>query len=85
MNYKIGDTVRWSSQAQGYRKEKVGVVVAVLAPMDRPNPSEFPSLYKGSGCGFGRRYKSYVVKVGNKYYWPIASILQLVEPHEMPA
>lgn len=86
MTFKTGDTVKWSSQSGGYRKEKIGQVVAVLAPMDRPNHTLFPSMYNGTGCGYGRRYTSYVVQVGKKFYWPVASLLQLVTaaPHEVP-
>lgn len=45
MAFGIGDTVRWSSQAGGVRKEKVGEVVAVVAAKSLPNREQFLSLF----------------------------------------
>ena len=74
--FKIGDKVQWTSQAQGYSKTKNGEVVQILAPWERPARDVFPDLYKHLGCGFGRKETSYVVRVKNKHYWPIASKLE---------
>lgn len=68
--FQLGDAVKWSSQAQGYRKEKHGTVVQIVEAGHRPDRERFLSLYRGSGCGFGRRALSYVVQVGSKFYWP---------------
>jgi len=67
---KKGDTVSWISQAQGYVKHKTGVIVRVLAPDERPSPREV------KGAGWGRDHESYIVKVGNKLYWPRVSALE---------
>ena len=80
MKFNIGDKVKWSSQAQGFRREKQGEVVEVVAAGQRPNRERFDSLFRGSGCGWGRKHESYVVNAGHparapKYYWPVESLL----------
>ena len=85
MAFGIGDTVRWSSQAGGVRKEKVGEVVAVVAAKLLPNREQFLSLYKGAGIGISRDHESYVVRVrtgktATKDYWPRANSLSAVYP-----
>lgn len=74
--FKIGDKVKWSSQAQGYSKIKEGEVVQVVPSGERPDRERFIELYKHSGCGFGRSAESYVVRVKRKHYWPVASKLE---------
>ena len=78
-SFNIGDHVEWSSQSAGYTKTKAGVVVQVVAAGMRPDRDAFPSLYKHLGCGFGRAGESYVVQVGKKHYWPVASKLAKVK------
>lgn len=85
MAFGIGDTVRWSSQAGGVRKEKVGEVVAVVAAKTLPNREQFLSLYKGAGIGISRDHESYVVRVrtgktATKDYWPRSNSLSAVYP-----
>lgn len=85
MAFGIGDTVRWSSQAGGVRKEKVGDVVAVVAAKSLPNREQFLSLYKGAGIGISRDHESYVVRVrtgktATKDYWPRVNSLSAVYP-----
>lgn len=80
MKFKIGDKVTWSSQAQGFRRDKQGEVVEVVAVGQRPNRERFETLYRGSGCGGGRKRESYVVNTAApgrapKYYWPVESLL----------
>jgi hypothetical protein len=75
--FAVGDAVTWISQAQGNTKRKDGIVVAYVAPGERPDRVAFPDLYTGPGCGWGRDGESYVVAVGRKHYWPIASKLNL--------
>lgn len=75
-SFKVGETVQWTSQAQGYSKSKEGVVVAIVPAGERPDREAFLDLYKGAGCGFGRDHESYVVRVKNKHYWPRVSALQ---------
>lgn len=91
--YQIGQTVEWSSQANGTRKQKRGVVVAVV-PRDRtprtviPTSPAIPQSYKlildtRSGS---RNHESYIVAVPSKsgrgkvqLYWPRTSALRKVE------
>ncbi len=78
---KIGDVVKWSSQAGGYMKSKQGVIVEVVPNLQSPKT-------KMSGVsGLSRRHESYVVHVGSalgkkNYYWPVVSGLKLV-PQEV--
>lgn len=81
--FAVGDKVQWSSQAQGRSKRKVGVVVAYVPVGERPCRHDFPDLHKGPGCGWGRTVDSWVVRVGNKHYWPVSKNLRNVNtcPH----
>jgi hypothetical protein len=76
--FNLGDKVEWTSQAQAFAKTKQGEIVEVVTPGERPNHEKFIALYRGSGCGFGRRHESYVVRVGKKHYWPVVSLLKQV-------
>lgn len=67
--YKLNDIVTWESQSGSYSKIKTGSIVQIVQAGERPSRVAFPDLYS-SGCGFGRKGISYVVKVGNKHYWP---------------
>lgn len=76
--FKVGDHVRWVSQAAGHTKEKVGTVVEVVPA------GQYPAKYiKGSGAEFAvtRPHESYVVHVPSgyhqKHYWPRVSTLDL--------
>lgn len=73
-----GSVVRWKSQAKGVWKTKTGEVVEVVPPGSSPG-REFTSLHRGSGIGFPRDHRSYVVKVGRKYYWPRTAALAVVD------
>jgi hypothetical protein len=68
--FKEGDKVWWKSQANGRHIKKQGVGVEVVDIAKQPSRVRFPSLYKHNGVGGSREHVSYVVKVGNKYYWP---------------
>ena len=70
--FKIGDQVSWSSQANSSWTTKDGVVVEVVPVGGRPDTSRWPVL---KGCGWGRNHVSYIVTVGRKAYWPIVSKL----------
>jgi len=74
----IGDTVEWTSQSGGYTKTKKGEVVQVVQAGHAP----WPGQLKVGGVGFGgsRKHESYLVRVGNKAYWPIASKLKIATP-----
>lgn len=79
--FKVGDTVEWTSQAQGSTTKKRGVVAEVVEKGKRPNRIRFVALYKSSGCGLGRDHESYVVMVGNKPYWPRANALRNINAY----
>ena len=74
-----GDKVKWSSQAQGYKKIKEGTIVQVVPKGERPDRERFLYLYKNAGCGFGRNHESYVVMVKNTPYWPRVNKLELIK------
>jgi hypothetical protein len=76
MTFSVGDKVRWSSQAQGSVKKKVGVVAQVVPIKQMPDRSRFPHLYKNAGVGGYRDHESYVVVVGTRPYWPRANKLE---------
>ena len=65
---EIGDTVSWTSQ----RKHKTGVIIEAVRPFSAP------SQQYGLRTTSKRSSTSYVVKVGNKYYWPHRSKLQVM-------
>ncbi len=65
---QIGDTVSWTSQ----RKHKTGVIIEAVRPFSAP------SQHYGLRATAKRSSTSYVVKVGNKYYWPHRSKLQVM-------
>ncbi|MEX9785662.1 MULTISPECIES: hypothetical protein [Providencia] len=85
--FAIGDEVTWTSQAQGFEREKIGTVVAVLKPhahFTNQHRESFPDLFKNAGVGYPRDEISYVVSVPQgktgkakpKHYWPRTSALK---------
>lgn len=69
----LGSTVKWRSQVAGSWKTKGGMVVQVV------QRKKFPaSKYKIGTSAVPRDHESYVVQVGNKFYWPRISVLELV-------
>jgi hypothetical protein len=77
-NFKVGDMVTWSSQSQGAWKQKTGTIVEVIHPMFDPSKQKYPELWTGAGPGRGRKNLSYIVRVGDRHYWPVASKLALL-------
>lgn len=81
--FKYEDSVKWSSQAQGSHKKKIGIVVQVVPAGEYPDREKFPRLYSGSGIGMSRNHESYVMAVdcgknpGSlvRHYWPRVSAL----------
>ena len=63
---EIGDTVSWTSR----RKHNIGVIIEAVRPFSAP------SQQYGLRATAKRSSTSYVVKVGNKYYWPHRSLLK---------
>jgi hypothetical protein len=82
--FKLMQQVQWTSQAGGSTKTKKGIVVEIVQPQRQPNRNQFRDLYKGFGVGGGRNHVSYVVRVGEKHYWPRANALQPVVKAECP-
>ena len=68
---KKGSIVKWTSQSQGYVREKTGKIIEIV-PAGNPAMSRISS---STFVGGPRNHKSYVVKVGSKTYWPIVSKL----------
>ena len=83
--FAVGDTATWTSQAGGYAKDKVGVVVAVVPAGQYPSREDFPSLYRNAGVGMHRDHESYVVHVkGAGVYWPRTRALSLATEKDAP-
>lgn len=57
-------------------KKKSGQIVAIIKAGSRPDAFEFPSLL---GMGRARDHESYVIRVGNRHYWPRVSGLTKAE------
>lgn len=68
-----GTCVRWTSGARGSATEKTGIVVRVLAPGERPKGGEIREP------GLARDHESYLVRVGNRLYWPRVKGLEVTE------
>lgn len=81
-NFKVGECVRWRSQAQG-SMSKQGNVVEVIPPKKHPDRKKYRYL---AGCGWGRDHESYVVEVKPSktrkavHYWPAVSLLSVATP-----
>lgn len=81
--FKLDDSVKWSSQAQGGWKTKVGIIVQAVPAGEYPDRDKFPKLYTGAGVGMSRKHESYVVAVdcgktpgsSIRHYWPRVSAL----------
>jgi hypothetical protein len=88
--FKLGDTVRWTSQAGGHVRTKQGKIVE-LVPSELPGSLReleqmFPdcSVASTHGHGYPRNHESYIVRVPSgtkakdRLYWPRVSALELV-------
>ena len=85
--FRVGDNVQWRSKSRAFWKEKVGVVVEVVAPGRVPPYGMLAAKYAVSSPGYAgapRKKTSYVVLVPQggfrraKLYWPLASQLDLL-------
>ncbi len=75
MEFKIGDEVRWISQAAGRYKWKSGTIIHV-----QPANEYLPHIYGGGLHSRGKRnHESYVVHVKGEIYWPRVKHLRKVE------
>ena len=84
---KVGDRVRWSSQAGGQETSKTGRIVAVVPPDTKPDPL-IPEGYEKKNpapSGNGRKTESYWVALGqsNKVHWPLVKYLTLIAEKEV--
>jgi len=79
MIFKVGDRVRWMSQAGGHTKAKEGIVAQVVPPQCYPERARFLHLFKNAGVGKTRDHESYVVMVKTRPYWPRANQLTPAE------
>ena len=77
----VGEQVMWVSQSGSYRKEKKGVIIAEIH--QGISPSTFISRYletmhlrPAGSFGGTRKHISYLVRVGNKVYWPLVQYLR---------
>lgn len=69
--WRVGDRVRWKSQASGRRKDKIGEVVVIVPPNARP-PNKF-------GYQVPRDHEWYIVRVNGRLYHPRAASLRPVQ------
>lgn len=89
--FKVGDSVTWSSQANGRTITKIGKIISVVPPLKAPfrlvygsthyalpDGQEIPFSRTNYGGGLPRGHESYVVSVdnGKAYYWPLVSKLR---------
>lgn len=77
--FRLGQMVRWTSQANGSAKEKRGRIVEIVPAGRLPDRERFSKLYSGSGIGSTRNHASCVVEVGSRYYWPRIIYLMAVD------
>jgi len=72
--FAVGDNVRWTSQAGGYKKTKLGKIVVVVPPSTRARDVLVGSVYnarEGRFDGFSKRFtESYIVSTGRTLYCP---------------
>lgn len=88
--FRIGQSVKWTSQAGGHVRTKQGKIVmivpATLSALLRVLENKFPdcSVANTYGHGYPRDHESYIVRVSSgtkakdKLYWPRVSALELV-------
>lgn len=78
---KIGDEVKWTSQAGGFSKEKVGKIVA-LVPAGDSALDHVPEGLRSDNISttLGRKEDSYLVQLGDskEVYWPLVGKLKVV-------
>ncbi len=81
---KIGDKVRWTSQAGGHEKVKEGEIIRVIPPYGDVLNYMFEGSNSAYGGGYRRDQESYLVRVKGEgkrkatIYWPIVKKLQLI-------
>lgn len=88
-NFKVGDTVQWASSANGYWKEKKGIVESVIPAGGNPQiyATRVAEKYgrRTPHLGYPRDHVSYIVRVPSKtggvgkFYRPHVALLEKVE------
>lgn len=88
-NFKVGDTVQWASSANGYWKEKKGIVESVIPAGGNPQiyATRVAEKYgrKTPHLGYPRDHVSYIVRVPSKtggvgkFYRPHVALLEKAE------
>ena len=72
---KVGDRVKWTSQSRGNITTKHGVIVEIVPSGLRIDHAEKSDLFRHDPLTI-RYHESYIVCVGNKYYyWPLVKNL----------
>ncbi len=82
-DFKLQDEVYWVSQANGFTKRKIGVIVDVIPPGISVRKSKFSNDL--DAVSQPRDHESYVVclaarpgsRAKPKYYWPRVSALRI--------
>lgn len=88
-NFKVGDTVQWVSSANGFWKEKKGIVESVIPAGGNPQiyATRVAEKYgrKTPHLGYPRDHVSYIVRVPSKtggvgkFYRPHVALLEMVD------
>lgn len=83
--FQIGDTVTWTSHANGNVKTKTGKVVAIIPPDIVPVNHVYKIEGKWNWRRVGvtyRNHESYLIQVGKskRLYWPLVKYLEKAEP-----
>ena len=73
--FKIGAWVEWESQAQGYRKRKIGKIIEIVHAWNFP--------VNGPNTASKRSHESYIVRVKRTLFWPRVKHLKRVHKPEV--
>ena len=80
--FDINTKVTWASESGGFRKVKMGMIIAIVPPATDPR-SCIPTGYsfKNHHVAKWRKDVSYLVRIegSKKLYWPVVDDLVLVE------
>lgn len=77
--FKVGDLIEWTSQAGGYNRTKIGIVIKALpiglAPDDFGGFGGNNLLWKIHRPGKGRNHESYIIALPHpdkptEFFWP---------------
>ena len=85
--FKVGDKVRWESQAVGSRTRKEGTIFRVIPSENFVSMRKYEKTHKVMYDGGYRNHESYLIEVPwamsskakSRLYWPRVSQLRKVE------